>query len=439
MASQQKARTSFGSKLGFILVTIGFSVGVGTLWRFPYICGEYGGGLFLLTYIIMMIVIGIPLFSAEMSLGIASQQSPVGAYEKLSNKKAWGLVGYFNIIACALVVGYTLPVYAWILNYIYATATGVFNGMDSTQVSDYFGTISSSLPGIFFWSAVNIALATLVVRRELQKGIEKISKIILPTLVIIMIAIIIMGLQFEGAMEGVKFFFVPDISSFSFESITVALGQTFFSLGVGMAVAVVFGSYHKPGSMNTVKSASIISGSVILVAIMTGLMIFPMVSAFGLSMAEGAGLTFVVMPNVFNGIAFGNFWGTLFYIAFYIAAFSSSTACYEALIGFFMDRFQLGRGKALLSTMAISLAVGIPAILSGDLFNLFDMLTNNVFLVLGAFFMAIFIGWFWGIDQFAKASGIEKYPVLTKVLGFVIRYVAPLIVVVFALDQFKII
>ena len=432
-------RDTFGSRLGFLLATIGFSVGVGTLWRFPYICGEYGGGLFLLPYIFFMIVIGVPLFTAEVSLGMASRRTPVAAYQTLSGKKQWGIVGYFNMLCIILVAGYTIPVYGWIINYIIATPLGTFKGMSSAEVADYFVDMSGNFWLVLGMIAINCVLTALVVRKNLQSGIEKIAKILLPTLAVVMIVIAVMGLFQPGAAEGVKFLFKPDFSKFSGEAVLTALGQTFFSLGIGMAVALVFGSYQKEGELNATKNSMIISCAVIFVAILSGLMIFPMVTALGLEMQAGPGLTFMVMPNVFNAIPGGVVWGTLFYIAFFIAAFSSGIAGWEAIIGFLMDRFSLSRGKALIGTVVLVLAIGIPATLSDSLFNLFDMLTNNVFLTVGSFFMCIFVGWIWGIDKFVATVGIEDKPVLKKIMGFVIRYLAPIVIVVFALSLFGII
>lgn len=432
-------RDTFGSRLGFLLATIGFSVGVGTLWRFPYICGEYGGGLFLLTYIFFMIVIGVPLFTAEVSLGMASRRTPVAAYQVLSGKKQWGIVGYFNMICIVLVAGYTLPVYGWIINYIIATPLGTFKDMDSAAVANYFTDMSGNFWLVMGMIAINCVLTILVVRKNLQSGIEKIAKILLPTLAVVMIVIAVMALLQPGAGEGVKFLLMPDFSKFSGEGVLTALGQTFFSLGIGMAVALVFGSYQKEGELNATKNSMIISCAVIFVAILSGLMIFPMVTALGLEMQSGPGLTFMVMPNVFNAIPGGAIWGTLFYIAFFIAAFSSGIAGWEAIIGFLMDRFSLTRGKALVGTTILVLAIGIPATLSDPLFNLFDLLTNNVFLTIGSFFMCIFVGWVWGIDKFAATVGISDKPRLKKLLGFVIRYLAPLVIVVFALSLFGVI
>ena len=433
---EDKSRDSFGSRLGFIVSTIGFSVGVGTLWRFPYVCGTYGGGLYLLTYVLFMIVIGIPLFTAEVSLGMASRQTPVKAYQKLSGKKPWGIVGLFNMLCIVMVAGYTVPVYGWVIHYIYATPMGAFKGMDSEQIAEYFGTFSSNHTLVIALIVVNCVLTMLVVKNNLQNGIEKIGKVLLPSLVVIMVAIVIMGLRLPGASDGLKFLFSLDAANFSGDSILSALGQTFFSLGIAMAVALTFGSYQKEGDLNALKNSTIVSCAVIFVAILAGMMIFPLTSAFGLDVQAGPGLTFIVMPNVFNALPGGLFWGTLFYIAFFIAAFSSGIAGWQAIIGFLMDQFGFGRMKAMFTTFLLVLVIGIPAALSDTLFNFFDTITNHIFLTSGAFFMSIFVGWIWGIDSFADTIGISKESGRMKILGFIIKFVAPLIIVVFSLSLF---
>ncbi len=435
----ENKREGFGSRLGFLLVTIGFSVGVGTLWRFPYLCGELGGGLFLVTYIFLMIVIGIPLFSAEVSLGLASRKSPVQAYQKLSGKKGWGLIGWVNMAAIVLVVGYTLPVYGWIIHYIYTTLLGTYSGMDSAQIASYYATMSTNYPHVFLLIIINCILTMLVVRKNLQAGIEKIAKILLPSLAIIMVIVTIYGLTLDGASEGLKFFFTLNVSNFSMDTVLSALGQVFFSLGIAMAVALVFGSYQKEGELNVVKNSAIISFAVIFVAILAGMMIFPMIYSFGLDVAEGPGLVFVVMPNVFNQMAGGVIWGTLFYIAFFIAAFSSGIAGWEAIMGFLMDQFGLTRQKALWGTLVLVSIIGIPATLSTSAFNFFDMMTNNVFLTVGAFFMSIFVGWIWGIPNFLKTIGMNEQSIMAKCLGTIIKYISPIVIIIFSLTLFNVI
>lgn len=433
-------RDTFSSRLGFILATIGFSVGVGTLWRFPYICGEYGGGLFLLTYIVLMFTIGIPLFSAEVSLGLASRRSPVGAYKALEKSGAkWHIAGYFHMICIVLVIGYTIPVYGWILNYIFATARGTFVGMDSGQVAQYFADFSGNHGLVFAFIMVNVLLTALVVRNNLQQGIEKIAKILLPSLAIIMVLLVFVGLRLDGAIDGLKFMFTLDFDSFSFEGVLTALGQTFFSLGIAMAVAMIFGSYQREGEINVVKNSAIISVSVIFVAIMASLMIFPMAAAFDLEMSSGPGLTFITMPNVFNEMAGGRVWGTVFYIGFFIAAFSSGIAGWEAVMAFVMDQFHVSRMKALGTTFVMVMIIGVPALLSDYMFNLFDMLTNNVFLILGSLAISIFVGWIWGIEKMADTCGFSRNGFLYKFMSIMIKFVSPVIVIILCLTLFGVI
>lgn len=433
-------RATFGSRLGFILSTIGFSVGVGTLWRFPYICGEYGGGLFLLTYIILMVVIGIPLFSAEVSVGLASRKSPIGAYKALEKPGAkWHLNGLFHMACIIFVIGYTVPVYAWIIKYIFATATGELAGMNAGQVADYFTTFTANKPVVFLLIFVNCILTMLVVKNNLQDGIEKIAKVLLPSLAVIMVLLIIIGLRFDGAADGLKFLFTLDFSSFSFSSVLVALGQTFFSLGVGMSVAMIFGSYQSEGDLNVVKNSCIVTAAVIGVAIGAGMMIFPIASAFGLEMSSGPGLTFVTMPNAFNNMAGGAIFGTLFYVGFFIAAFSSGIAGWEAVIAFLMDTFNFSRMKAMIGTFLLVMIIAIPATLSDDMFNLFDMIVNNVFLTVGCFIMCIFIGWIWGMENVAKTCGLDTNSGIYKFLCVIVKYLAPIIIIALSLSLFGII
>jgi len=286
---------------------------------------------------------------------------------------------------------------------------------------------------------INAVLTALVVKNNLQSGIEKISKVLLPSLAVIMIVLVFVGLSLPGSHAGLKFIFTFDFDSFSMEGVLTALGQTFFSLGIAMAVAMIFGSYQKPGELNVVKNSTIVSLSVIFVAIMASLMIFPMASAYGLEMSSGPGLTFITMPNVFNTMPAGRLWGTLFYIGFFIAAFSSGIAGWEAIIAFLMDHFHLTRGKALFGTFAVTMVICIPALVSDYMFNLFDLLTNNVFLILGALAICIFGGWIWGMKNIARTCGIKEGSALYRFMSIIIKFAAPVIIVILCLTWFGLI
>ena len=436
MSDAPAKRDNFSSRLGFIISTIGFSVGVGTLWRFPYVCGVYGGGLYLLTYIFFMVVIGIPLFSAETSIGFASKSTPIKAYQKLSGKKAWGLLGVVNMLCIIVILGYTHVVYAWVLNYGYNTMVGTFAGMGSEQTSAYFDAFTGNFPQVFFWMIVVFTLSILVVRNNLQAGLERVCRILLPALVVIMIGIIIYGLQLPNALQGLVFLFSFNFEDFGIEAILSALSQAFFSLGVAMAVCLVFGSYRKDDGSSIFKNSAIVSIAVIFIAILAGSMVFPMVYSYGFEPAAGPSLAFIVMPAVFGDMpVVGQAVGAFFFLAFFLAAFSSGLSTWECIIAWLMDQFGFSRMRSVWITLAMAVVMGIPCALSMTVFNNFDLVTNNYLLTSGAFFMSIFVGYVWGMDNFLKCAGI-KSKVLAAVLTVIIKFVAPVTIIIFTLASF---
>ncbi|HHY99548.1 MAG TPA: sodium-dependent transporter [Tissierellia bacterium] len=432
-------RERFSSRLGLILTTIGFAVGVGNLWRFPYITGIYGGGVFLAFYIVMIILIGIPLLVAEMSLGKAAQKSPVGAYKILSPGKPWFLNGYLHMIAAVLIISYTLPIYAWIIHYFYKTLLGSFVGMGAEAIGAHFEGLIENPGYVILLAVINLALTLAVVLRQLQKGVEKIAKILLPCLFVLIIILIIRGLTLPGALEGISFYLKPDFSLFTGEGALAAIGQVFFSVGIGMAAAFVFGSYmKKEDGPQLIPNGVLIALADTLAAFLAGFMIFPAVFAFGLEPSAGPGLVFVTMPNVFNLMPAGTFWGSLFYLGFYIAAFTSAIAVWEAVIAFFRDEFNFTRTKSAVITLVLVVIIGFSSIISMELFEFIDYIENNFFLVFGALLMTIFVGWFWGIDNFSKEVAIEKES-NKKLWAFLLKFLAPIIIIVLALNLFGVV
>lgn len=430
-------RDQFGSRLGMIVTTIGFAVGVGNLWRFPYITGKYGGGIFLLFYLLVVLLIGVPLITIEMSLGSATQKNPVGAYKSLAPNSAWYINGYLHVAAVVLIISYTMPVYAWILNYIFKTALGTFTGMSPEQVGEYFDSFISNKGQVLLWAIVNVILTILVVSRNLQKGVEKFAKILMPALAILIVVLIIKALTLPGAAKGVIFYLKPDWSKFTWEAAFAAIGQAFFSIGIAMSAALVFGSYLRKEDKKLVSNGLIIPLADTLVALLAGFMIFPSVFAFGLEPAQGPGLTFVTMPNVFNNMTGGDLWGTLFYICFYLAAFTSAIAGWESVIAFFKDEFNMNRKKAVYTTLIIVAIITLPSIFSMKFFTIADYIENNFLLTFGALFMTIFVGWVWGIKNFAKEAGIKTRNGL-MLWSFLIKYLAPAAIIVLSLNMFGI-
>lgn len=425
----------FSSIIGFLMVIIGFAVGVGSLWRFPYIVGENGGAIFIIAYLLIILVIGVPLLTAEIAIGFNSQKTPIKAYKQYEKNKPWHLAAYLHIAAALFIVSYTIPVYAWILNYLFKTITGGFIEMNALQISEYFGTFTKDYKVIFSFAILNWFLLIMVVRGGLQSGVEKISKILLPLLAVIMIVVIVLGLQIPNSIKGVEFLLKPDLSKFTYKSLLAALGQAFFAIGIGMLVSMIFGSYVKDTKENILKSSVIVCIAIVCAGVAAGFMIFPMVFASGLEPTAGPGLTFIVLPTVFNQVKGGTIIGALFYIGFYIAAFTSALGVIEAVVGLFMDEMKISRNKALTYSMTIIFIIGSVSILSDSVFNFLDMITNNYIIVIGAFIISIFTGWVWGAKNFVSATNVTN-PFMQAWLTISIKYICPIVIVVLFITSF---
>ncbi len=430
-----KNKEGFSSLIGFLLTIIGFAVGVGSLWRFPYVCGSNGGFLFILTYILVILVIGIPLLTAEISIGFATQKTAINAYKELAPDKKWYYAGYLHILVGMLIVSYTAPVYAWILAYIYRTSSGFFTGMDAEGILNSFLALGGDYKQMFLFAIINWILVAGAVMAGLQKGVEKLNKLILPLLALIMLACIFIGLRVEGAEKGIEFLMMPNVESFGFHSVTAAVGQAFFAIGIGMVASMVFGSYIKNKSENIVRSSTVICTAILVAGLAAGFMIFPMVFAFGLEPSAGGGLTLITLPNVFNNIAGGNAVGALFFIGFYLAAYSSAIGLLEAVVAVVMDTFDMVRRKAVVVTMIGVLIVGSCAIVIPGFFDNVDFYTSNYLLVISGLLISIFVGWIWGIDNFVKAANVKSKTVALW-LKISVKYICPIAITIIFLGNF---
>ncbi len=433
--TDKKQNEGFSSMFGFLMTIIGFAVGVGSLWRFPYVCGTNGGALFIITYILVIVIIGVPLLTAEISMGYVTQKTAVGAYQTLKPHSKWHFSAYLHIIVGILVNSYTVPIYAWVLIYIYRTATGFFRGMGPDDIAASFGELNVDYKTMFIFAIINWAIVTFIISRGVQSGVEKVNKFLLPALAVIMIVCIVIGLQVEGSYKGLEYMFKPNPETFSLEAVTAAVGQAFFAIGIGMLASMVFGSYIKNKNENIVKQSSIICGSIVFAGIASGLMIFPMVFAFGLEPSAGAGLTMVTLPNVFNYIAGGRIIGTIFYIGFYFAALSSSIGLAEAVIAVVMDRFQMERKRAVVAVMGVAVVIGSMAILIPGFLDTVDIYTSNYLLVISGLLIAIFVGWVWGVNNFLDAINVKSKG-LRAWLGISVKYICPVAIAVIFLGNF---
>lgn len=430
-----KQNEGFSSILGFIMVAIGLALGIGTLWRFPYVVGENGGAIFIFLYILIILVIGIPLMTCEVTIGYATGNAAIDAYKTLKPNTKWYLAGYLHTLAALIIVGYTSVIYAWIIKYIAGAFMGDFVGLDSQSIQTYFDAFNANKTTVFIFFLINFALNNAVIILGVQKGIERVSKILIPVLFVIMIIIIFFGLRLPGAKEGITFLFKPDFSKFSFNSVITCLGQAFFALGLAMLGSMVFGSYIKEKDENIFKDSSVICLALVFAGILSGFMILPIVFATGLTPGEGVGLTFLTLPLAFNVVPFGRVLSILFYFGFYIAAFTSSVGVLEAIVGQFMERFKLERIKALMLASAIIVVIAAVSIFYDPAFAFLDNIESNYILVIGCLIIALFSARAWKMENLLEAANI-KSPFVRAWMNVSIKYVSPIVIVIIFLSQF---
>lgn len=430
-----KQNEGFSSILGFIMVAIGLALGIGTLWRFPYVVGENGGAIFIFLYILIILVIGIPLMTCEVTIGYATGNAAIDAYKTLKPNTKWYLAGYLHTLAALIIVGYTSVIYAWIIKYIAGAFMGDFVGLDSQGIQIYFDAFNANKTTVFIFFLVNFVLNNAVIILGVQKGIERVSKILIPVLFVIMIVIIFFGLRLPGAKEGITFLFKPDFSKFSFNSIITCLGQAFFALGLAMLGSMVFGSYIKEKDENIFKDSTVICLALVFAGILSGFMILPIVFATGLTPGEGVGLTFLTLPLAFNVVPFGRVLSVLFYFGFYIAAFTSSVGVLEAIVGQFMERFKLERIKALMLASAIIVLIAAVSIFYDPAFAFLDNVESNYILVIGCLIIALFSARAWKMENVLKAANI-KSPFVKAWMNVSIKYISPIVIVIIFLSQF---
>lgn len=430
-----KQNEGFSSILGFIMVAIGLALGIGTLWRFPYVVGENGGAIFIFLYILIILVIGIPLMTCEVTIGYATGNAAIDAYKTLKPNTKWYLAGYLHTIAALIIVGYTSVIYAWIIKYIAGAVAGDFVGLTSEGIQSYFDTFNANKPMVFLFFLINFLLNDAVIILGVQKGIERVSKILIPILFVIMIVIIIFGLRLPGAKDGITFLFKPDFSKFSMSSVITCLGQAFFALGLAMLGSMVFGSYIKEKDENIFKDSSVICLALVFAGILSGFMILPIVFATGLTPGEGVGLTFLTLPLAFNVVPFGRILSILFYFGFYIAAFTSSVGVLEAIVGQFMERFKLERIKALILASIIILGIAALSVFYEPAFAFIDNVESNYILVIGCLLIALFSARAWKMENLLEAANI-KSPFVKTWMNVSIKYISPIVIVIIFFSQF---
>ena len=447
-------RENFKSKLGFILVSAGCAIGIGNVWRFPFVTGQNGGGIFVLLYLLFLVIMGIPVLTMELAIGRASKKSAVLAYKKLEKPKSkWHIHGWFCILGCYLLMMYYTPVSGWMLSYFFKFATGTFeSGMTAEQVGNVFSNLMSNPVEMIIWMAVMAIAGFFVCSKGIQNGIEKVSKVMMILLLALIIILAINSLTLSGAAEGIKFYLVPDLEKVQSigigHIITSAMSQAFFTLSLGIASMEILGSYMT--REKTLPSESIkICILDTFVAITAGLIIFPACFSYGVEPNQGPALIFVTLPNVFVNMAGGRICGTLFFMFMTFACFSTVIAVFENLISFCIDMFNMSRTKSVIINAIIMLIGCLPCIFGFNLlsgFNIFgkgvldieDFAVSNILLPVGAFLYSLFCStkFGWGFDGYLnecnQGEGI-KFPRFFKPY---IKYVLPVLVLIVFISGF---
>lgn len=434
-------RETWGSKVGFILAAAGSAIGLGNIWRFPYVLGESGGFAFLLVYLLSVVLIGIPIMGAEMVIGRASGRNPVGAFRKLAPRSLWWLVGGIGLVTGMLILAYYSVIAGWTLSYLLKAVTGGLSGLaDGNAAATIYNDFVTNSPLVVVFHILFMGLCILVVSQGVQSGIERWSKILMPTLFVLLVLLIARAVTLPGSGAGLAYLFQPDFSKLTPQVILSAMGQAFYSLSLGMGVMITYGSYLDRKT-NIFSSTATIAGLDASIALLAGIAIFPAVFAMGLEPNSGVGLTFQALPLVFDRLPFGSLLASLFFLLLTIAAVTSAISLLEVMVAFATDELKWVRKRATLIMAAIAALLGIPVAMSfGDweqvtilgktFFGLYDFATANVLLPLGGIFIALFAGWFWGNavkEEMLTGSGQEK---LYRIWLWTVRIVAPVAVAI---------
>lgn len=449
---EKKQRGSFTGGIGFVLAAAGSAVGLGNLWRFPYLAAQHGGGIFILVYIILALTFGFTLMTTEIAIGRKTKLSPTRAYAKVNKK--FGFIGPIAFIIPVIILPYYCVIGGWVTKYI----TVFISGQDQAAAeSSFFGNFIGQeySPLLFFF--IFLGLTALIVILGVEKGIEKMSRFLMPLLVIIAIVICIYVIFIPGSGAGLKYYLLPDFSKFSFKTVCAAMGQMFYSMSLAMGIMITYGSYTKD-DVSLVKSVNQIEIFDTVIALLAGLMVVPAVYVFSgeAGMSEGgAGLMFITLPKVFSQMAGGRFIGALFFVLVFFAAITSSVSVMEAIVSMIMDRFNVSRIKCCIGIIIFSILLGIPCslgngiwsgikVLGMDFLTFFDFISNSIFLPVVAFLTSVMIGWFVGADYIideATKNG-EKFK-REKIFRVMIKYIAPvlllIILVFYTLAQFGVI
>ncbi len=437
----------WSSKLAFVLAATGSAVGLGNIWKFPYITGENGGGAFVLIYLICIALIGLPIMMSEVMLGRRGRQSPINTMRTLAAEENqssyWGLLGWMGVLAGFLILSYYSVIAGWALSYVFKTASGLFKDMTTTAVDGIFETLISNPWRLLMWHTLFILMTTIVVARGVAAGLEAAVRFLMPALFIILLILVIYALTQGHFLQGFSFLFYPDFSKLNAHAVLAAMGQAFFTLSLGMGAIMIYGSYL-PQDASIAQISITVALADTLVAIIAGLAIFPIVFANGLEPSQGPGLIFKTLPIAFGQMPGGTFFGTLFFLMLVFAAWTSAISLIEPAVAWLVENHGLKRIYSTILSGFVTWFIGIGTILSFNhwssyklfdksFFDLLDYLTANVMLPLGGVLIAVFAAWLMREGSVKDELALGNHLGFT-VWHFLVRYIAPAGVIVVFLN-----
>ena len=441
-------RESFKSRLGFLLVSAGCAIGIGNVWRFPYVTGQNGGGIFVLFYLIFLVIMGLPVLTMELAVGRASRKSAVLGYKALEKKGSkWHIHGWVAIFGYCMLMMYYTTVSGWMVTYFFKFLTGSFkSGMTTEDTAQAFSNLLGDPKQMAFWMILTVVVGFLVCSRGLQNGLEKISKFMMTALLLLIVVLAVHSLTLSNAAEGVKFYLVPNTEAVAAVGlknvITAAMNQAFFTLSLGVAAMEIFGSYM--GKDHTLAGEGVrICALDTFVAIMAGLIIFPACFSYNVEVNAGPSLIFITLPNVFINMSGGRIWGSLFFLFMTFASFSTVIAVFENIMSFCMDMFGWSRNKAALINCIVILIASLPCVLGynvwsnlhliggRDVLDSEDFIVSNLLLPIGSLIYLLFCvtKWGWGFEKYCEEANTGDGIKISKKLKPYFQFILPILIV----------
>ena len=443
-----KEREQFKSRIGFILLSAGCAIGIGNVWRFPYVVGENGGGIFVLFYLFFLLLIGVPILSMEFSVGRASKKSVVKSFQALekTNQK-WHLHGYMSLVGNICLMIFYTTVAGWMLKYFYNFLTGQFNGLTTADVQNVFSQVLASPSTNVFWMIIVVAIGMFVCSKGLQNGVERITKVMMIGLLGLIVVLAIHGVLLDGGMAGVKFYLYPDFQKISeiglMKVIVSAMNQAFFTLSIGIGSMAIFGSYLNK-DQTLLKEATNVAMLDTFVAVVAGLIIFPACFSFGINPDSGPSLIFITLPNVFVSMTGGQIWGALFFLFMSFASLSTVIAVFENIIACTMELLNIERKKAVIINFVLITLLSLPCALGfnvlsniqplgagSTILDLEDFIVSQLLLPLGSLVYLLFCTskYGWGFENYQKEANIGQGMKVPHWMKFYVTIILPIVVI----------